>query len=124
MPLAQCCRGKNTIIIYYLSSYLFKNNAKIYQNTFGEGVKKGNDDDAADRVKKYHNVAAEGIKKNQNNAGDDLETVLQQKRGVEWENAKLNLAHTAFDDVTPEVTDAGDPVDTGITGDPAEVEEK
>ena len=57
-------------------------------------------------------------------AGDDLEAVLQAKRGVEWEAAKLNLAHTAFDDVTPEVTDAGDPVDTGITGAPDEVEEE
>jgi outer membrane protein assembly factor BamD (BamD/ComL family) len=57
-------------------------------------------------------------------ASSDLEAVLQQKRGAEWENAKLNLAHTAFDDVTPQVTDAGNPVDTGISGDPAEVEEK
>ena len=57
-------------------------------------------------------------------AGDDLEAVLQQKRGAEWDAAKLNLAHTAFDDVTPEVTDAGNPVDTGITGAPDEVEEE
>ena len=57
-------------------------------------------------------------------AGDDLEAVLQQKRGAEWDAAKLNLAHTAFDDVTPEVTDAGSPVDTGITGAPDEVEEE
>ena len=57
-------------------------------------------------------------------AGDDLEAVLQQKRDAEWDAAKLNLAHTAFDDVTPEVTDAGDPVDTGITGAPDEVEEE
>ena len=57
-------------------------------------------------------------------AGDDLEAVLQQKRGAEGDAAKLNLAHTAFDDVTPEVTDAGSPVDTGITGAPDEVEEE
>ena len=57
-------------------------------------------------------------------AGDDLEAVLQQNRSVEWDAAKMNLAHTAFDDVTPEVTDAGDPIDTGITGAPDEVEEE
>ena len=57
-------------------------------------------------------------------ASDDLEKVLQKKRGVEWENAKLNLAHTAFDDVTPEGTEIGAPIDTGISGDPAEVEEE
>ena len=57
-------------------------------------------------------------------ASSDLEAVLQQKRGAEWENAKLNLAHTAFDDVTPEDTEVGEPIDTGISGDPAEVEEE
>ena len=57
-------------------------------------------------------------------ASNELEDVLQQKRGAEWENAKLNLAHTAFDDVTPEGTEVGDPIDTGISGDPEEVEEE
>jgi len=61
---------------------------------------------------------------NLSQASDELEDVLQQKRGAEWENAKLNLAHTAFDDVTPEGTEVGDPIDTGISGDPAEVEEE
>jgi hypothetical protein len=51
---------------------------------------------------------------------------LDAKRAAEWEGAKQHLAHTAFD--SPETI--VEPVpgetagqDTGITGDPAEVEE-
>ena len=51
-------------------------------------------------------------------AGDDLEAALQMNRQAEWDNAKLTLARTAFDEITPEVTH--EPVDTGITGEPEE----
>ncbi len=51
-------------------------------------------------------------------AGDDFEAALQMKRQAEWDNAKLTLARTAFDEITPEVTH--EPVDTGITGEPEE----
>ena len=50
--------------------------------------------------------------------GDDFEAALQMKRQAEWDNAKLTLARTAFDEITPEVTH--EPVDTGITGEPEE----
>ena len=58
-------------------------------------------------------------------AGDAFETLVAAKREHEWINAKHDLARTAFEYetvVAPEVDPT--PVDTGITGDPAEVEEK
>ena len=51
-------------------------------------------------------------------ANDAFDSVLQAKRQSEWDNAKLTLARSAFDDITPEVTH--EPVDTGITGEPEE----
>ena len=51
-------------------------------------------------------------------ANSDFESALQMKRQSEWDNAKLTLARSAFDDITPEVTH--EPVDTGITGEPEE----
>ena len=58
-------------------------------------------------------------------AGDAFDTLVAAKREHEWVNAKHDLARTAFEYETiiaPEVDPT--PVDTGITGDPAEVEEK
>ena len=58
-------------------------------------------------------------------AGDAFDTLVAAKREHEWSNAKQDLARTAFEYETiiaPEVDPT--PVDTGITGDPAEVEEK
>ena len=51
-------------------------------------------------------------------ANDAFDSALQMKRQSEWDNAKLTLARSAFDDITPEVTH--EPVDTGITGEPEE----
>ena len=51
-------------------------------------------------------------------ANDAFDSALQMKRQAEWDNAKLTLARSAFDDITPEVTH--EPVDTGITGEPEE----
>ena len=51
-------------------------------------------------------------------ANDEFDSALQAKRQAEWDNAKLTLARSAFDDITPEVTH--EPVDTGITGEPEE----
>ena len=58
-------------------------------------------------------------------AGDAFDTLVSAKRDHEWVNAKHDLARTAFEYdtvVAPEVDPT--PVDTGITGDPAELEEK
>ena len=57
-------------------------------------------------------------------ANDAFDTLVAAKREHEWTNAKHDLARTAFEYETiiaPEVDPT--PVDTGITGDPAEVEE-
>ena len=51
-------------------------------------------------------------------ANDAFDSVLQAKRQSEWDNAKLTLARSAFDEITPEVTH--EPIDTGITGEPEE----
>ena len=53
-----------------------------------------------------------------NAANAAFNTVLQQKREDAWVNTKHEFARTAFDASPPEAT-AG--IDTGITGDPAEV---
>ena len=55
---------------------------------------------------------------NLNAANAAFNTVLQQKREDAWINTKHEFARTAFDASPPEDT-AG--IDTGITGDPAEV---
>ena len=57
-------------------------------------------------------------------AGEAFESLVAAKRDHEWVNAKHDLARTAFEYETiiaPEVDPT--PIDTGITGDPAEVEE-
>ena len=58
-------------------------------------------------------------------AGDAYDALVSAKRDHEWVNAKHDLARTAFEYdtvIAPEVDPT--PVDTGITGDPAELEEK
>ena len=58
-------------------------------------------------------------------AGDAFDALVSAKREHEWVNAKQDLARTAFEydtGIAPEVDPT--PVDTGITGDPAEVEEE
>ena len=54
-----------------------------------------------------------------NKANDIFSDVTAAKASDAWDAARMDVARTAFDDVTPEVTD--EPVDTGITGDPEEV---
>jgi phage head maturation protease len=53
-----------------------------------------------------------------NAANTAFDAVLKQKREDAWVNTKHEFARTAFDASPPEAT-AG--IDTGITGDPAEV---
>ncbi len=58
-------------------------------------------------------------------ANAEFDTVLQAKRTAEWDNAKLTLARSSFDnieDITPdrEPKVTYEPVDTGITGEPEE----
>ena len=55
-------------------------------------------------------------------ANDAFDAILTAKREGEWANQKQDYARTAFENPVEEPT-AG-PVDTGITGDPAEVEEE
>lgn len=54
-----------------------------------------------------------------NKANDIFSDVMVAKASDAWDSARMDVARTSFDDVTPEVTDV--PVDTGITGDPEEV---
>ena len=57
-------------------------------------------------------------------ASDAFDTLVAAKREHEWVNAKHDLARTAFEYETiiaPEVDPT--PIDTGISGDPAEVGE-
>ena len=61
---------------------------------------------------------------NLNKANAEFETVLQMKREAEWENAILNLAHTAFDDITPEETYEEEPAEAEVEMQAAEVEEE
>jgi hypothetical protein len=58
-----------------------------------------------------------------NAANDVFDQVLAAKREDAWETARMDLARTAFDSAPVEEPTA-EPVDTGITGDPAEVEEE
>jgi len=53
-----------------------------------------------------------------NAANAAFDTVLQQKKEDAWVNTKHEFARTAFDASPPEPTSG---IDTGITGDPAEV---
>jgi len=53
-----------------------------------------------------------------NAANAAFDTVLQQKKEDAWVNTKHEFARTAFDASPPEPTTG---IDTGITGDPAEV---
>ena len=55
-------------------------------------------------------------------ANDAFDEILAAKRASGWEDAKKDYARTAFD--TPVEEPTAEPVDTGITGDPAELEEK
>jgi hypothetical protein len=53
-----------------------------------------------------------------NAANAAFDAALQQKREDAWVNSKHEFARTAFDASPPEATWG---IDTGITGDPAEV---
>ncbi len=53
-----------------------------------------------------------------NAANAAFDAALQQKREDQWVNSKHEFARTAFDASPPEPTSG---IDTGITGDPAEV---
>ena len=58
-------------------------------------------------------------------AGEAFDALVSAKRDHEWVNAKHDLARTAFEYETiidPEVDPT--PIDTGITGDPAEIDEQ
>ena len=57
-----------------------------------------------------------------NKANDIFNDVMAAKQTDAWDAARMDVARTTFDDVTPEVTD--EPVDTGITGDPEDVPEE
>ena len=52
-------------------------------------------------------------------ANDAFDAILTAKRESEWTNQKQDFARTAFE---PVEQPTAEPVDTGITGDPAEVE--
>ena len=54
-------------------------------------------------------------------ANDAFDAILTAKRESEWANNKQDFARTAFE---PVAEPTAEPVDTGITGDPAEVEEE
>lgn len=53
-----------------------------------------------------------------NTANAAFDAALQQKREDAWVNSKHEFARTAFEYPLPEPTSG---IDTGITGDPAEV---
>jgi hypothetical protein len=55
-------------------------------------------------------------------ANDAFDAILTAKREGEWANAKQDFARTAFEPVAEPTANPG--TDTGITGDPAEVEEE
>ena len=54
-------------------------------------------------------------------ANDAFDAILTAKREGEWANAKQDFARTAFE---PTAEPTAGPVDTGISGDPAEVEKE
>jgi|TARA_Y100000296_G_scaffold84040_1_gene116352 hypothetical protein len=55
-------------------------------------------------------------------ANGAFDEIIAAKRADGWATSKQDFARTAFDDITPDVTH--EPVDTGITGEPEESEEK
>ena len=54
-------------------------------------------------------------------AGDAFMAAADARRGVAWKQAKIDYAQKAFREVDLGQVTSG--VDTGITGDPAEVED-
>ena len=59
-----------------------------------------------------------------NTANDTFKDVMAAKVSNAWDSARMDVARTAFDAVEEEPMGEADPVDTGTTGDPAEVEEE
>ena len=59
-----------------------------------------------------------------NTANDTFKDVMAAKVSSAWDSARMDVARTAFDAPVEEPMGEADPVDTGITGDPAEVEEE
>ena len=60
-----------------------------------------------------------------NTANDTFKNVMAAKVDNAWDAARIDVARTSFDaPVEEEPMGEADPVDTGITGDPAEVEEE
>ena len=60
-----------------------------------------------------------------NKANDTFKDVMAAKVDSAWDAARMDVARTAFDaPVEEEPMGEADPVDTGISGDPAEVEEE
>ncbi len=58
-----------------------------------------------------------------NTANDTFKDVMAAKVANAWDSARMDVARTAFDAVEEPMGEA-EPVDTGISGDPAEVEEE
>ena len=58
-----------------------------------------------------------------NTANDTFKDVMAAKVSNAWDSARMDVARTAFDAVEEPMGEA-EPVDTGISGDPAEVEEE
>jgi|TARA_R110001583_G_scaffold2722_3_gene18987 hypothetical protein len=58
-----------------------------------------------------------------NTANDTFKNVMAAKVDNAWDAARIDVARTSFD-APEEPMGEADPVDTGITGDPAEVEEE
>ncbi len=58
-----------------------------------------------------------------NTANDTFKDVMAAKVSSAWDSARMDVARTAFD-APEEPMGEADPVDTGISGDPAEVEEE
>lgn len=58
-----------------------------------------------------------------NTANDTFKNVMAGKVENAWNAARIDVARTSFD-APEEPMGEADPVDTGITGDPAEVEEE
>jgi len=60
-----------------------------------------------------------------NTANDTFKGVMAAKTNNAWSAARMDVARTAFNDApVEEPSGEGNPIDTGITGDPAEVEEE
>ena len=59
-----------------------------------------------------------------NTANDTFNDIMAAKTNDAWAAAKQDVARVAFDTPLEEPMGEADPVDTGISGDPAEVEEE